>query len=1255
MASAGTEAKEANEGAETADPAAGLPVEETDSEMALPPGLDSGDIVLFNRRCMSMPPAGAALCVLAKLSHNSRWDHVGIVVRDPRSSELMFLEADFGGVKLRSLKERVKRSKSNEIAVRRLSLVRTDAMREKLFSFATRMLGRPYELGTVSVMARVADPIAKNERERLHALLVDKRTTVREIDHELESAALTVTARRVLAVERARVQKVIVQIESKLINELGAGRKGVLEDAKADLSRVFCSELVAAAYQDLGLLDVYPLASGYNPKDFSSEQTNPPGVHLLKGSRLSKEILLRASPGSGGGYSPLGALGRMIGLGGGGEDSAREVVGEVGGDGPTPRKRQRSINGAAGKPLRVRGVATGDHPQRESRRLIREVLKRTPIYSKVPDEYKWSHLTKSFSARVVEPGQVVFAQGDFDDRIYVIESGGVDRFVTKALDEDPVLVNSMGSRNSFGLTGFSFNCVRGATIRASERTLLWSVDRPTFERFKDTTTSIQAILSEADQRTLRGLLKDHFLFNRLDKLGPNELSAFFLVKFRAGEEIFKQGERGDNFYIIKSGEVERHIRHPRPLGEGGSGGNGGGADGDDDGNEFEWNVEDDSSSLAKTLRPGNSFGELSLMYNAPRAATVRARTDVECWAISAESFHRLNLGHGTQYLRAIFERFASVTKDGQPYMTASDLLNFADVTAFQDEACRERLSALLVRLVTSNRERDPTRTMEKSLKRRSWQSTEYGDDPDDDLDRKEGEVLLDFWEFVRFDLVLNQPAAEMDFAFRLADQNNSGFISLDEIQYLLQDYADIDSGASDMLTGKNRSLQKVFGRDGSRALSAKEFYALSSDILPPTFLEDLQHLTHHMLNMDPSANSWLMEQQADLDEIAFIDPDGSPSVLGSQFVGSSPRTASNGVNGGARAGRSLGGEDGTGAAGINGNNGSGVAAWISSPVAAAAGEQRQEEAMSKSSGASSTSASGIPWAHLVSVAVSGTASRTVVAPLERLKILMQTQASPPRFNGTISGLRLMAREDANIWRAGFRGNGANVLRIVPNAAIQLAVVDILHRAVAIRTSSQNGDQSQPPSKAVSAVAIGGMAGMTAAAATYPLDYVRGRLTVQNGAFEPYRGTVDGLSQSVRQEGFLSLYRGLTPTLLGVFPYVGLSFAMYEMLRPLLPRRNDGSGAPTSGSAIIGGSLASAVGQVAAYPLDTVRRRMQVAGFSSRAVTCGAAGGSMREAFAAVLRDRGVRGFFRGLSPNLLKVAPASTVSFLCYEQMRHSL
>lgn len=1127
-----------------------------------------------------MAPAGAVLCVVAKIFSNSKWDHVGVVIRHPSTGELLFLEADFGGVKLRSLEERVRRSKSNEIAVRKLSVVRSSSMRESFYGFALEMRGRPYEMGAGPVIARVADPLAKKERERLAALLIDKKAQIDEIDTELETAALTNFQKSLLLSERARVEKDWHKINTRLQKELEVDslleqdENGSSTRSASDLSRVFCSELVAAAYQRVGLLETYPPPFYYNPKDLSSEQQSPPGVHLLKGARLGKEIHLR-------------------------------------------RKSNVPVETSDMRKLRsFRGVKENDTPSHTSRRLIKDALKRTPIDRMVPDEYKRSHLVKSFRARIIEPGDIIFEQGDYGDKMFVVGSGELERFMSKR-DMDPILTNTMGSRAAFGLTAFIFNSPRVSTVRAKERTLLWELDRPTFELFRDTSSDISSIVSAADNRGLRRILREHFLFKRLDRLGPKEVSPFFLVKFRAGETVFGQGDNGDNFYIIKSGEFERYIRHPK-LGRHGEQKNGN-----------DWN-DDESFTLSKTMKEGQSFGELSLMYNAPRAATVRARTDAECWAISAESFHRLNLGGGTQYLRAVFNQNASIKQGDESYMTKEDLLKFAGVHAFPEEE-RERLATLLVSLVTSNRERDPIKKKDHTIRTELQRSESESDEERESLidgssNPEKDAVLMDFWEFVRFDISLNQPAAEMNFAFRLADQSNSEFITLDDMESLLQVYVEVDKTAETMLTEDNGILRKVFGRDGTRLLSLKQFQELSNDILPPLFRQDVAKLTEHLLHIDPDRTEVTRSRS---DDLSFVEPDGELSVIGSQFMSYPLRNSS--------------------------QHAPNVRMYST------AGENSKLPRWMQQ----------LDWGHLLSVGIAGAVTRTSVAPLDRLKILMQTGGTKSFSKGWIGAARQMLRQDVSIFKALFRGNGANVLRIVPNAAIQLLVVNYLRELEIIRKlmSGKKGTSSLSPSgstssesnvhlvsgatrsRAVEAVLIGGIAGMVGATLMYPLDFVRGRLTLQRNGFEPYRGPLHGIADSVRCEGPGSIYRGLGPTLLGVFPYVGISFAMYETLRPILPRKNDGSGSPTTGSSIACGAIASAMGQFAAFPLDTCRRRMQVAGFDPQ---ISAEATKFRDVWKEVGREMGWRGYFRGIVPNLFKALPASAVSFVAYEHVRKS-
>eukprot|EP00298_Acanthocystis_sp_HF-20_P029524 c8417_g1_i1.p1 GENE.c8417_g1_i1~~c8417_g1_i1.p1 ORF type:complete len:308 (+),score=127.09 c8417_g1_i1:727-1650(+) len=118
-------------------------------------------------------------------------------------------------------------------------------------------------------------------------------------------------------------------------------------------------------------------------------------------------------------------------------------------------------------------------------------------------------------------------------------------------------------------------------------------------------------------------LKVNFLFAHLDEEGRKDLcDAIFHKEFGAGEIIIKQGDKGDNFYIIEKGKCEIFV----------------------------------DGTLVMTCREGDSFGELALMYNSPRAATVQAVTDVECWAVDRETF-KLTLMDHTLKKRDRYEAF----------------------------------------------------------------------------------------------------------------------------------------------------------------------------------------------------------------------------------------------------------------------------------------------------------------------------------------------------------------------------------------------------------------------------------------------------------------------------------------------------------------------------------------------------------------------------------------------------------------------
>lgn len=128
---------------------------------------------------------------------------------------------------------------------------------------------------------------------------------------------------------------------------------------------------------------------------------------------------------------------------------------------------------------------------------------------------------------------------------------------------------------------------------------------------------------------------------------------------------------------------------------------------------------------------------------------------------------------------------------------------------------------------------------------------------------------------------------------------------------------------------------------------------------------------------------------------------------------------------------------------------------------------------------------------------------------------------------------------------------------------------------------------------------GATAGVIAMSATYPLDMVRGRLTVQESAEkQQYRGMWHATRTIAREEGLLTLYKGWLPSVIGVVPYVGLNFAVYETLKDVIIHSSDAhSERDLSVATRLGcGAVAGTLGQTVAYPFDVARRRLQVSGW-----------------------------------------------------------
>lgn len=118
--------------------------------------------------------------------------------------------------------------------------------------------------------------------------------------------------------------------------------------------------------------------------------------------------------------------------------------------------------------------------------------------------------------------------------------------------------------------------------------------------------------SEDQVTKIKERMKNNFLFASLNPKDKQAvLNAIIGVKKAAGEVIIRQGDDGDNFYLVEAGELTCTKR---------------------------MNPDDAEDTYLKTYIPGESFGELALLYNAPRAATIVAKTDCELWSLERMTF-----------------------------------------------------------------------------------------------------------------------------------------------------------------------------------------------------------------------------------------------------------------------------------------------------------------------------------------------------------------------------------------------------------------------------------------------------------------------------------------------------------------------------------------------------------------------------------------------------------------------------------------
>lgn len=170
--------------------------------------------------------------------------------------------------------------------------------------------------------------------------------------------------------------------------------------------------------------------------------------------------------------------------------------------------------------------------------------------------------------------------------------------------------------------------------------------------------------------------------------------------------------------------------------------------------------------------------------------------------------------------------------------------------------------------------------------------------------------------------------------------------------------------------------------------------------------------------------------------------------------------------------------------------------------------------------------------------------------------------------------------------------------------------------------------------------------------TYPLDLIKSRLVAQVSTVR-YRGIIDAVKIIYNENGMKGFTRGLSPSLWGTIPFAGVNFYTYERLKDIyvrffIPHSTSQHDIPTY-ARLIFGACSGLVAQTVTSPLDVIRRRMQMEGFTDK---YNFNYKNTFQAIASIIRTEGWRGLFKGLSVNYVKCVPMISVNFTIYDLLK---
>ena len=285
--------------------------------------------------------------------------------------------------------------------------------------------------------------------------------------------------------------------------------------------------------------------------------------------------------------------------------------------------------------------------------------------------------------------------------------------------------------------------------------------------------------------------------------------------------------------------------------------------------------------------------------------------------------------------------------------------------------------------------------------------------------------------------------------------------------------------------------------------------------------------------------------------------------------------------------------------------------------------------------------------------MSGAVSKTATAPIERVKLVIQTQDANPRImSGEVARYTGIGNCFARIYQeqglsAFWRGNFTNVIRYFPTQAFNLAFKDTIKKMF----PKYNPKTEFWQFFAVN-LASGGAAGAGSLCIVYPLDYARTRLASDVGSGKKtFNGLGDCIMKTAKgPKGVLGLYNGFGVSVAGIIAYRGVQFGTFDTIMGLNPYKND-LGLMGMVSTFCSAQTAVLASALVTYPFDTVRRRLQME--SEKAVEDRMYKGTFH-CVKVIAAKEGTSALYKGFAANALRTVGAALVLVL-YDTSKKAL